>query len=72
MLSLSNLYWSSFDENLQDDTEWQNVSVEAAGFQMPKQLRQMFAIILIHRGPTDPLYLCTAHKHVLCEDYAEE
>ena len=41
--------------------EWQNILVEAAAFQMLKQLRQMFAIILIHRGPTEPLYLWTAH-----------
>ena len=55
---------------LQDDAEWQNVLVEAAGFQMPKQLRQLFAIILTHCEPSDPLSLWTAHKDVLCEDYA--
>ena len=55
---------------LQDDAEWQNVLVEAAGFQMPKQLRQLFAVILTHCETSDPLYLWTAHKDVLCEDYA--
>ena len=55
---------------LQDDAEWQNVLVEAAGFQMPNQLRQLFVIILTHCEPSDPLSLWTAHKGVLCEDYA--
>ena len=47
-----------------------HVLVEAAGFQMPKQLCQLFAIILTHCEPSDPLSLWTAHKDVLCEDYA--
>ena len=42
---------------LQDDTERQNVLVEATGFQMPKQLRQLLAIIFTHCAPFDPLSL---------------
>ena len=37
---------------------------------MPKQLRPLFTIILTHCEPSDPLPLWTAHKNVLCEDYA--
>ena len=48
---------------LQDNAEWKNVFVDAAGFQMPK------VIILNYCEPCYPLSLWTAHKGILCEDY---
>ena len=54
---------------LSDDSEWHNTLVEAAIFQMPKQLRRLFAIILTHCNPTDPLKLWDDHKANLMEDF---
>ena len=44
---------------LKNDGEWQNVLVDAAGFQM--QSRQLFAIILTQCEPSDLLSLWTAN-----------
>ena len=33
---------------LKDDTQWHKAMAEAASFQMPCQLRRMFAMILTH------------------------
>ena len=54
---------------LQDDTEWHNTMTEASNFHMPCQLRQLFAVILTHCMPSDPLALWTAFKDSMMEDY---
>ncbi|UYV67116.1 hypothetical protein LAZ67_4003936 [Cordylochernes scorpioides] len=43
---------------------------EAALFQMPCQLRQLFATILIYNNPTDPVSLWTKYKRYLSEDFS--
>ena len=40
---------------LQDDIEWRNTLIEAAATRMPKQIRQLFSIILTFCEPDDPL-----------------
>ncbi|UYV68762.1 hypothetical protein LAZ67_6000728 [Cordylochernes scorpioides] len=47
---------------LADDSEWDACLAEAALFQMPCQLRQLFATILIYNNPTDPVSLWTKYK----------
>jgi hypothetical protein len=54
---------------LQDDNEWHNTLAEAAAFSMPRQLRQLFAMLLTHCDPLDPLQLWESHKDALIEDY---
>ncbi|XP_057294730.1 uncharacterized protein LOC130623277 [Hydractinia symbiolongicarpus] len=57
---------------LQDDTKWNNTLQEAVNFQMPRQLRQLFAIILIHCEPSDPFTLWTRYRGSMCEDYLHQ
>ena len=52
-----------------DDTEWNSALTEAANFQMPSQLRSLFATICIHCEPTDPSQLWETHKDAMIEDY---
>ncbi|XP_047136782.1 uncharacterized protein LOC124813574 [Hydra vulgaris] len=54
---------------LQDDTEWQNTLSEAVLTQMPKQIRQLFSIILTFCEPDDPLHLWNTHKAFMKEDF---
>ena len=54
---------------LKDDMQWHKAMTEAASFQMPYQLRRMFAIILTHCNPANPLQLWTDHKSGMIEDY---
>ncbi|XP_057299513.1 uncharacterized protein LOC130630155 [Hydractinia symbiolongicarpus] len=58
--------------HLQDDTEWNNTSQEAVNFQMPRQLRQLFAVILIHCEHSDPYTLWTRYKDAMCKDYLRQ
>ena len=53
---------------LQDDTEWQNTS-EAVLTHMPKQLRQLFSIILTFCEPDYPLHLWNTYKAFMMEDF---
>ena len=55
---------------LADDNEYNQAMVEASNFQMPRQLRSMFATICVYCEPSDPLQLWTAHQDALIEDYA--
>ncbi|XP_057305457.1 uncharacterized protein LOC130642388 [Hydractinia symbiolongicarpus] len=57
---------------LQDDTEWNNTLQEAVNFQMPRQLRQLFAVILTHCEPSDPFTLWTRYKDAMYEDYIRQ
>ena len=54
---------------LQDDTEWQNTLSEAVLTHMPKQLRQLFSIILTFCEPDKPLHLWNTYKAFLMEDF---
>ena len=54
---------------LQNDDEWDRCLSEAASYQMPSALRNLFAIILMHCNPTDPFELWNNHKDALVEDY---
>ncbi|UYV81761.1 hypothetical protein LAZ67_20002254 [Cordylochernes scorpioides] len=55
---------------LADESEWDACLAEAALFQMPCQLRQLFATILIYNNPTDPVSLWTKYKGYLSEDFS--
>ncbi|XP_057299673.1 uncharacterized protein LOC130630262 [Hydractinia symbiolongicarpus] len=55
-----------------DDTEWNNTLQEAVNFQMPRQLRQLFAVILTHCEPSDPFTLWTRYKDAMYEDYIRQ
>ena len=54
---------------LEDDSEWDNCMAEAAGFQMPSELRQLFATICVFCQPTNPLQLWLDHKSAMMEDF---
>ena len=54
---------------LQDDAEWHHTMEEAATFQMPRQLRQLFSVILIYCDPSDPLKLWDTFKEAMMEDF---
>ena len=55
---------------LADDGEYNIAMTEASGFQMPRQLRSMFATICIYCQPSDPQLLWTTHQEALIEDFA--
>ncbi|XP_065674125.1 uncharacterized protein LOC136091069 [Hydra vulgaris] len=54
---------------LQDDTEWQNTLSEAVLTRMPKQIRQLFSVILTFCEPYDPLHLWNTYKAFIMEDF---
>lgn len=54
---------------LETDTEWDRSMEEAVLFGMPSQLRELFATILIHGNPTNPMELYNKFKDDLYEDY---
>ena len=56
-------------ELLQNDAEWYRTMEEAALVQMPRQLRQLFTVILTYCEPSDPLNLWETFKDAMCEDY---
>nr|XP_047146321.1 uncharacterized protein LOC100213143 [Hydra vulgaris] len=58
-----------FNGLLQDDTEWQNTLSEAVLTRMPKQIRQLFLIILTFCEPDDPLHLWNSYKAFMMEDF---
>nr|XP_047142420.1 uncharacterized protein LOC100202479 [Hydra vulgaris] len=58
-----------FNGLLQDDTEWQNTLSEAVLTRMPKQIRQLFSIILAICEPDDPLHLWNSYKAFMMEDF---
>ncbi|XP_065662697.1 uncharacterized protein LOC100205305 [Hydra vulgaris] len=54
---------------LQDDIEWRNTLTEAVATGLPKQIRQLFSIILTLCQPDDPLHLWNTFKDYMVEDY---
>ncbi|XP_064643567.1 ATP-dependent DNA helicase PIF1-like [Lineus longissimus] len=55
---------------LTDDTQWEHTLAEAVTFQMPHQLRLLFAVICSHCDPLDPQQLWHQFKDSMMEDYA--
>jgi hypothetical protein len=56
---------------LQDDAEWDQCLSEAAGVQLPRSLRQLFASLLIY-NITNPGRLWDMHKGALTEDFPHQ
>ena len=54
---------------LADDNEWDRTLSGAEAYQMPRQLRRLFGILLTCCKPSDPLVLWNDHKHSMMEDY---
>ena len=54
---------------LEDENEWDVVLTEATTSSMPKQLRGLFAKLLIYCEPTDPSALFSSHLHSMAEDF---
>lgn len=55
---------------LSDDSEWDKTMEEASVFQMPTQLRVLFANICTHCNVTSPLELWRKHKEAMIEDFS--
>lgn len=53
---------------LEDDSEWNRCLAEAALYQMPKQLRHLFATILIYCQTSSAKELWNTHLNALSED----
>lgn len=51
-----------------DDKEWDNVLTDAAALQMPRQMRDCFATILIFNTPADPTTLFESHYRSMGDD----
>lgn len=57
---------------LADDHEWFECLQEGSSFKIPKNLRILFATILTHCEPANPLQLWLKFKNDLCEDFLYE
>jgi hypothetical protein len=55
-----------------DDSEWDLCLEESAKVSLPSQMRLLFAQILIHCLPIDPLALWEKYKHKLAEDFTNK
>ena len=54
---------------LEDDTEYRCCLQEAAVMNMPLQMRQLFATLVVFQTPSDIITLCVEFKNAMCEDY---
>ena len=54
---------------LQDDAEWDNCLQEAAVIALPRQIRRLFATLLVFGQPLDPLDLLRKHLDVMSDDW---
>ncbi len=54
---------------LQDDAEWDQCLSEAAGMQLPRSLRQLFASLLIFNNVTNLGRLWDRYKGAFMEDF---
>jgi hypothetical protein len=52
-----------------DDQEWDRSMSEAVLTEMPKQIRLLFATILINCGPTDPVGMWMKYRTDMAEDF---
>jgi hypothetical protein len=57
---------------LQDDAEWDQCHSEAAGIQLPKNLWQFFANLLIFNNITNLRRLWDMHKGGLTKDFLHQ
>ncbi len=57
---------------LQDDAEWDQCLSKAVGVQLPRNLRQLFASLLIFNNVTNPGRLWDMHKGALTEDFLHQ
>ncbi|KAH9114215.1 hypothetical protein LEN26_013061, partial [Aphanomyces euteiches] len=55
---------------MESDAEWDRCLSEATNYQMPRQLRNLFCIILVFCFPSDINKLWNDHFEALSEDYA--
>jgi hypothetical protein len=75
--TVNNVLYETFKEAaihrnlLADDKEWEEALEEAGSFQMPNQLRQLFAFICIFGSPKDPKSLWEKFRLLLIEDYVK-
>jgi len=54
---------------LADDAEWNRTMTEADTFQMPREIRQLFAFICIFGAPSNALLLWTTHQDSMTADF---
>ena len=54
---------------LEDDTEHKRCLQEAAVMNMPSQLRQLFATLMVFQTPSDIRALFDEFSEAMCEDY---
>lgn len=57
---------------LEDDSEWNRCLQEASLYQMPSQLRQLFATILIYCQPGNVEELWNTHLNFMSEDFQKK
>ncbi len=57
---------------LQDDAEWDQCLLEAAGVQLPRSLRQLFASLLIFNNVNNPGRLWDKYKGAFTEDFLHQ
>jgi hypothetical protein len=53
---------------LEDDSEWETCMVEALGYQMPSQLRELFVVLMVYCNPQNSAALWERFKYDLSED----
>jgi len=54
---------------LEHDTEWENCLQEAIVIALPKQVRQLFATLLVFGQPLNPLSLLKTHLDAMFDDW---
>ncbi|XP_044005453.1 uncharacterized protein LOC122850360 [Aphidius gifuensis] len=54
---------------IEDDTEWERAMTEGEVWMMPRQLRYLFASILVHCQPKEPRELWEKFKDAMSQDY---
>jgi hypothetical protein len=57
---------------LEDDTEWENCLQEATVIALPKQIRRLFATLLVFGQPLDPLSLLKTHIDAMSDDWRND
>ena len=71
----NSIVYSTFEEAaisrnlLRNDGEWEKCLDEAVLVTMPKQLRLLFSMILVHGNPINSVNLYEKYKMFLCEDF---